>query len=194
VHTPLLGAEIVFADAAQHRLAVVDADFEHGVLFMSGTATVGGASGHRSTSARAVTRSRWLCRDASLLATAARGRVAPSSVSYQTSYTLWNTFARVNRCSAASRCSGPCLAWTTRMISVPVAGKSAGLRNSAMTGTVGVESDAGCVRASSFMGFLSLSSGRLAGADRIALAETVLSIHAIAVTRVVLAQVSGHVG
>jgi hypothetical protein len=44
------------------------------------------------------------------------------------------------------------------------------------------------------MDFLSLSSGRLAGADRIALAETVLSIHAIAVTRVVLAQVSGHVG
>jgi hypothetical protein len=103
-----------------------------------------------------------LSRDASLLATAARGRAALSSMSYQTSYTLWNTFARVNRRSAASRCSGPCLAWIIRMISAPVAGKSARLRKHAMAGTVGVKSGAGLVRASSFIGFpfLPWSSGR----------------------------------
>ena len=88
-----------------------------------------------------------LSRDASLLAMAARGRAALSSASYQASYTLWKTFAGVNRRSAASRSSGPCLAWTTRTISDPVAGKSARLRKHAMTGMVGVESGVGLVGA-----------------------------------------------
>jgi hypothetical protein len=42
VHTPLLGAEIASADAGQHRLPV-DPDFEHGMLVMSGAASVAGA-------------------------------------------------------------------------------------------------------------------------------------------------------
>jgi hypothetical protein len=42
VHTPLLGAEITSADAGQHRLPV-DPDFEHGMLVMSGAASVAGA-------------------------------------------------------------------------------------------------------------------------------------------------------
>ena len=41
VHSPLLGAEVLIAGAAQPRLPV-DPDFEHGVLVMSGAATVAG--------------------------------------------------------------------------------------------------------------------------------------------------------
>jgi redox-sensitive bicupin YhaK (pirin superfamily) len=41
VHSPLLGAEVRYADAAEHRLPV-DPGFEHGVLIMSGAATVAG--------------------------------------------------------------------------------------------------------------------------------------------------------
>jgi redox-sensitive bicupin YhaK (pirin superfamily) len=41
VHTPVLAAEIVVAVAAQHRLPV-DSDFEHGILVMSGAASIAG--------------------------------------------------------------------------------------------------------------------------------------------------------
>lgn len=41
VHSPLVGAELRFAEGAEHRLPV-DPDFEHGVLVMSGTAAVAG--------------------------------------------------------------------------------------------------------------------------------------------------------
>jgi redox-sensitive bicupin YhaK (pirin superfamily) len=41
VHTPLLGAEVLFADAAQLRLPA-DPAFEYGLLAMTGTATVSG--------------------------------------------------------------------------------------------------------------------------------------------------------
>jgi quercetin 2,3-dioxygenase len=45
VHTPLLGADVVYAEAAQHRLPV-DPDFEHGVLVMSGAVTARGQRGN----------------------------------------------------------------------------------------------------------------------------------------------------
>ena len=88
-----------------------------------------------------------------------------------------------------SRSSGPCLSWTLRIISRPVAGKSARLRKHAMTGMVGVESGVGLVRASSFMitfpsssrPAFALVSGR---SDGMVLTEIVLSIHAVAVTRI----------
>jgi hypothetical protein len=69
---------------------------------------------------------------ASALATAVR-RAALSSVSIHASYTLWNVFAGVNRCSAVTRRSGPPLAWTSLTIAAPVAGKSVGCRKLEMT-------------------------------------------------------------
>ena len=41
VHSPLVGAELIYTAAARHRLAV-DPAFEHGILVMSGAATVAG--------------------------------------------------------------------------------------------------------------------------------------------------------
>jgi redox-sensitive bicupin YhaK (pirin superfamily) len=43
VHTPLLGAELLTDSAASHTLSL-DPGFEHGLLVMSGTATVAGAT------------------------------------------------------------------------------------------------------------------------------------------------------
>jgi redox-sensitive bicupin YhaK (pirin superfamily) len=41
VHSPLVGAELLYTAAARHTLGL-DPAFEHGILVMSGTATVGG--------------------------------------------------------------------------------------------------------------------------------------------------------
>ena len=42
VHSPLVGAEVLFAGAGTHQLPV-DPGYEHGVVVMAGTATVAGA-------------------------------------------------------------------------------------------------------------------------------------------------------